>query len=49
MNDGIIILIVSAKEIQFDGTFHKGQLKEHILLCTRSDIDNILVDVNQVY
>lgn len=29
----IAIVVVSAKENQFNATFHEGQLKEHVLLC----------------
>lgn len=37
----ISILVVSAKENQFDAAFHKRQLKEHVLLRKVPGIANI--------
>ena len=44
----IAILVVSAKENQFDAVFNKGQLKEHVLLCKGLAIDNTIVAVNKM-
>ena len=36
------------KKNQFDVAFPKGQLKEHVLLCKGSGIDNIIADVKNM-
>lgn len=44
----INILVFSAKENQFDVTFHKEQLKEHAPLRRTSVLDNVIATVNKM-
>ena len=38
--------ILCEKKNQFNAAFHRGKVKEHVFLCKRYIIDNIIVSVN---
>ena len=44
----IVILVVFEEENQFNSSFHKGQVKEHVLLYKRSGVDNNIAAVNKI-
>ena len=44
----LALVVVYLKENLIDATFHNGQLKEHVLLCKISGIDNNIVAVNKM-
>lgn len=44
----IALIVVSVKENQFDTAFYKWQLKEHVMLCKGSCIDNVIVVMNDI-
>ena len=44
----IAVLVVYAKQNQFCSLIHKGQIKEHMLLCKGSGINRLKVVINRV-
>ena len=45
---GIEFVVVSAKENQINGGFHKEHLKGQVFLCMGSGIDNIIVAIIKI-